>query len=202
MILLITLDKLFVYRSKNYPELFYYYAFALINGQPLKIQGLATPELIKALVEHLQKSCPFECTVEYYNETLKLVQLMDSAYKSKNEELWIPQKPIREGEVFEFLPKQIVLRKRAMGIFAVIQSEDGIKKTGTVNANWIYWYLNAMRRNRSIKLLINETDFQETDFDPENQMGPNQAGYGESAEFTQRTITTYLDNSANFYFAI
>ena len=54
----------------------------------------------------------------------------------------IPQKPIREGEVFEFLPKQIVLRKRAMGIFAVIQSEDGIKKTGTVNTNWIYWYLN------------------------------------------------------------
>ena len=115
---------------------------------------------------------------------------MDSAYKSKNEELWIPQKPIREGEVFEFLPKQIVLRKRAMGIFAVIQSEDGIKKTGTVNTNWIYWYLNAMRQNRSIKLLINETDFQETDFDPENQMGPNQAGYGESPEFTQRTITT------------
>ena len=90
MILLITLDKLFVYRAKNYPELFYYYAFAINNGQPLKIQGLATPELIKALVEHLQKSCPFECTVEYYNETLKLVQLLDSAYKSKNEEFWFP----------------------------------------------------------------------------------------------------------------
>ena len=200
MILLITLDKLFIYRSKNYPELFYYYAFAFNNGQQLKIQGLATPELIKALVEHLQKSCPFECTVEYYNETLKLVQLLDSAYKL--EEFWIPQEPTLEGEVIGFLPKQIVLRKRAMGIFAVIQSEDGIKKTGSVNTNWIYWYLNAMRQNRSIKLLANETQFDSKDFDPKNEMGPIQAGYGESAEFTQRTITTYLDNAANFYFAV
>ena len=83
MILLITLERLYVYRSKDYPELFYFYAFASNSGSKAKIQGLATPELIKALVEHLERASPFECTVEERNGTCKLVQLHDQAYKSK-----------------------------------------------------------------------------------------------------------------------
>ena len=68
MNLLITLERLYVYRAKNYPDLFYYYAFAYSEKTRSKFQGLATPELIKALVEHLEKGCPFECKLQKYDQ--------------------------------------------------------------------------------------------------------------------------------------
>ena len=202
MILTLALEKLYVYKAKEYPELFYYYAIAFNAGSTLKLQGMATPELVKALVEHLEKGSAFECTVEQAGNTLKLVQLLDAAYKSKIDEFCGKIPPVLENAAkIEFLPKQIILRKRAAGLFVVIKSEDGTEKFGTVDNDWVFWYLTAMRDSRIIEVLANENRFYSNGFDPENKIGPNQVCYGESEAFKKRTMTTAFDNSDDFYFA-
>ena len=202
MNLLITLERLYVYRAKNYPELFYYYAFAYNDKTTTKIQGLATPELIRALVEHLEKGCSFECKVEKKEEFFKLIELLDKAYTSRVEEFCgIAPPSFQTGDRIGFKPKQIILRKHAPGLFAQIKSEDGVMKSGVVENDWILWYLTAMREGRSIELITNDTKFASPGFDTTGQSGPNQVCYGESADFKKRKITTYLDNPLHFYFA-
>ena len=202
MNLLITLERLYVYRSRNYPELFYYYAYAFNDGSTTKIQGLATPELMKALVEHLERGLPFECKVQEKEESLKLVELHDKAYKSRIEEFCgIAPPSFQKGDRIDFKPKQIILRKHVPGLLVQIKGEDGIMKTGVVENDWIFWYLTAMREGRSIELITNGTKFASPGFDTTGQSGPNEVCYGECAEYNRRKITTYLDNPLHFYFA-
>ena len=100
-----------------------------------------------------------------------------------------------------FLPKNIVLRRRKNGIFAAIKDENGIEKFGLVENDWIFWYLTAMKNNKEIELFTKGNQFASNGFDPEGKVGPDQVCYGESKDFKKRTITTYLDNPAYFFFA-
>ena len=202
MKLLFTLDRLYVYRARNYPELFYYYALGQNEGITTKLQGLATPELMQALVEHLEKGCPFECRVQEKEEFFKLIELLDKAYKSRIEEFCgIAPPSFQTGDRIEFKPKQIILRKHVPGIFAQIKSEEGILKSGVVENDWIFWYLAAMREGRAIELITNGSKFASPGFDTTGQSGPNEVCYAECAEYRKRRITTYLDNPLHFYFA-
>ena len=202
MIVNVALEKLYVYKAKDQPGLFYYYATVFNTGTTLKLQGVATPLLIQALVGHLEKGAAFECTIEQAGNTFQLVQLLEPAYKSKIDEFFPKSaSTITAGERMTFEPKQIILRKRAAGLFVIIKSEDGVEKYGTVDNDWVFWYLAAMRHSRTIEIVANDEEFVNYGFDPENNVGPNQLGYGESHDYLERLGDEPRLSFQNFYFA-
>ena len=184
--MLVKIVKLTFYSFKN-PSLFFYYA----KTNTVTFRGIATPELARVLIEHLEVGEPFECKiVQRKDESYKLVELLEPANVKRFFPPDAEPEPqiILDSQMIKFVPKQISVFKRNGVLSAALKFDDDTYY-GQPNRFWIMWFLTRLRKRDDVILQTRSNQFY---------MGAEAVT---SDEFLERQESTYLDNKARFFFA-
>ena len=181
--MLVKLKKLTFYHFQPNPELLFYYAVT----DTVTFRGVATPELALALIDHLDAGTSFKCKLEEREDgSFKLTELLDEAETNHTKRKVFYR---NNYKILEFEPKQISIYKQYGRLCAAVKTTVDEVFFGSVDKDWVMWYLTILRHGECSQMMINGKKFL---MNTEKIDAPH---------YFERNESCYIDNEEKFFCA-